>query len=216
MRPIAIARLLFFILMLSTLSMTARAQCITYNGEECLLPPSCLFPVIAGNSVIYGSNSILNFTLGDETPCLPYPPVGTSADDTFDAHMSVRLSSDGGNTFPFYVGMAHMIARYTTVSDNGVNRNIDAEILSMDLSSPTFPAGLLIRESPTLASTGPLASEIVQGGGRALHAHINLYTEMSVDNGQTWTPANAPLLMIYYESTPVKEASWGSLKAIYR
>jgi hypothetical protein len=146
---------------------------------------------------------------------MPYPPLGGSANVTFDAHADVYLSTDGGATSHDYSETAHMTAHYATISDDGTNKSVNAEILAMDVSGGTFPAGVLLRESPTLASVGPLASEAWESG-RAMHAALDVFTELSLDNGQTWTPASGALHMMYYESTPVQVTTWGSAKAIYR
>jgi len=114
-----------------------------------------------------------------------------------------------------YGGIAHLTIHYTTTSDNGTLKYVDAEILSMNVSGGSFPAGVQFRESPTLVSGGQLSSEVWQGALN-LHADLDVYTELSLNGGQTWTPANSVMHMIYYESTPTKEPTWGGLKATYR
>lgn len=62
----------------------------------------------------------------------------------------------------------------------------DTEMLSMDLTggSPFGPA--LIRESPTRPSTG-ISS--LTGGGFAIDSFFDIFTELSLDGGQTWLPS---------------------------
>src|SRR4029077_8041739 len=137
-------------------------------------------------AVTFGPQIAINmnaFRLIHENPCMPYPPLGTSTTAIFDASAGAFLTTDGGQSFHAYEGTAHMSAHYTTTSDNGVNKNVDAEILSLDLSGGTFPAGMQFRESPTLASVGSLASEAVLGGGLAMHADLDLFMEVSTNSG---------------------------------
>ena len=215
MRTFAITRLLFVVVLISILPVSARGQCVTYTGE-CLLPSDCVFPLVCDNGAWYGASWITGLSLGHESPCTPYPPLGSSTDLTFDAYVGACLTVVGISTSHGVSGMAQVTVRYTTLSDDGVTKDVDVEIVSMDVSGGTFPPGVLLRQSPTLASGGPLASQAVAGGGRLLHADFDLFTELSVDGGQTWTPASDPLHMVYYQSLPVKPSTWGSLKATYR
>jgi hypothetical protein len=84
----------------------------------------------------------------------------------------------------------------------------DTEMLSMSLSgvvmTPLGPMTMMIRESPTLASTGH--TTVTRGstapesghddeppmGGMPLfqiNSYFNVNTELSLDGGQTWIPA---------------------------
>ena len=69
------------------------------------------------------------------------------------------------------------------------------EILQLDLSGGGLPTGLMIRESPTLASTGITTYQYV-GGPYHIDSFFDVFTELSIDGGQTWTAGNAPLHLV--------------------
>jgi hypothetical protein len=68
----------------------------------------------------------------------------------------------------------------------------DTEMLSMGLIGG---GPFMIRESPTRASLGR-TSVVPDGGGYRIDSFFDIFTELSVDGGQTWapsTPPNSPL-----------------------
>lgn len=64
----------------------------------------------------------------------------------------------------------------------------DTEMLAMDLtgSSPLGP--FMIRESPTLRSTGRTTITDLGGGDFRIDSFFDVFTEMSIDGGATWFP----------------------------
>jgi PEP-CTERM motif len=76
----------------------------------------------------------------------------------------------------------------------------DTEIVSMDLTVQ-IPGGptIQIRESPTLPSPGQLAITSLPVGGEVIIAadsFFDVFTELSVDGGATWTPADGPMHLV--------------------
>jgi hypothetical protein len=67
-------------------------------------------------------------------------------------------------------------------------RVFDTEMLSLDISGPHLPPGVMIRESPTLASTGKTAITDLGGGNFRIGSFFDVFTEISLDGGQSWTP----------------------------
>jgi hypothetical protein len=66
-------------------------------------------------------------------------------------------------------------------------------MLSLDLSGGTLPAGVMIRESPTLQSTGQTKIRTYPAGGYIIDSFFDIFVEVSLDGGQTWTPeTNGP------------------------
>ena len=53
----------------------------------------------------------------------------------------------------------------------------------------------MIRESPTLASTGITTYQYI-GGPYHIDSFFDVFTELSIDGGQTWTAGNAPLHLV--------------------
>ncbi|MBI3837991.1 MAG: PEP-CTERM sorting domain-containing protein [Planctomycetia bacterium] len=59
------------------------------------------------------------------------------------------------------------------------------EMLSMDLNL----GGPMIRESPTLASLGQTTITDIGGGMFHIDSFFDVFTELSLDGGQTWMPS---------------------------
>jgi hypothetical protein len=74
---------------------------------------------------------------------------------------------------------------------SGGSTFFDTEMLSMTLVNVGF-SGCMIRESPTRASTGRTRMQDMGGGQWAIDSFFDVFTELSVDGGQTWTPATNP------------------------
>lgn len=61
----------------------------------------------------------------------------------------------------------------------------DTEMLQLDISNG-LPAGMQIRESPTLKSMGTTTITPAPGGGFAIDSFFDVFTELSLDNGLSW------------------------------
>lgn len=70
---------------------------------------------------------------------------------------------------------------------SGVTGTFDTEIVSMSLSGL---GGVMIRESPTLQSTGQ--STITDNGNGTFHvdSFFDVFTEISLDGGSSWIPSS--------------------------
>ena len=62
----------------------------------------------------------------------------------------------------------------------------DTELLQLNLSGDFNTRHVMIRESPTLQSTGRTMIEDNPGGGHLISSFFDIFTEISVDGGQTW------------------------------
>lgn len=79
----------------------------------------------------------------------------------------------------------------TTVVFNKVGNvtgTFQTEMLSMNLSGGSLPPGVMIRESPTLPSQGVTSITDIGGGLYNIDSFFDVFTELSIDGGQTWTP----------------------------
>jgi len=95
----------------------------------------------------------------------------------------------------------------------------DTEMLQLDISSG-LPPGMLIRESPTLQSLGTTTVTPASGGGFLIDSFFDVFTEVSLDNGQSWqVSTSAPPRMRFtgssqnnnlppFESDYVSPADW--------
>jgi hypothetical protein len=60
-------------------------------------------------------------------------------------------------------------------------------ISGLQMSGPNMPVGVMIRESPTLASNGG-GSCLPVPGGYMIDSFFDIFTELSVDGGNSWSP----------------------------
>jgi hypothetical protein len=137
--------------------------------------------------------------LGGQLPMLT-PGGNWTIDSFFDITYRIDLRR---GTDPFVehigVGTAHIVG----AAPGGVEpRVFDTEMLELNISGDFNPAShFLIRESPTLASTGKTTVEALPGGQFRIDSFFDIFTEMSVDGGQTWAeaipePSTALLLVL--------------------
>jgi hypothetical protein len=74
---------------------------------------------------------------------------------------------------------------------------INTEMLQLDISGGGLPGGVRIRESPTLASMGKttiLAD--TPSGPFHIDSFFDVFTELSIDGGQTWIPSGSAMHIV--------------------
>jgi hypothetical protein len=71
----------------------------------------------------------------------------------------------------------------------------DTELLQLDVAGGGLPQGMRLRESPTKASMGRTAISPRPGGGFIVDTFFDIWTEISLDDGQTWWPSAVPARM---------------------
>src|SRR5215831_8779903 len=115
------------------------------------------------------------------------PPLGTTQIHTFDSQLDFELSTDNGNTFQGVSAPATTTVSVTHSSDAEGIESYDTEMLSLDVQG--LPGGIRLRESPTLQSLGQTSIEPAPGG-YMVSSFFDVFTEISLDGGTTWTPAD--------------------------
>lgn len=126
----------------------------------------------------------------------PPGPGTTSIDSFFDVFTEIGLSLPGGLSQIRESPTRQSTIRTTNSgpTPTGDGTVFDTEMLSLDLSGGTLPPGLLIRESPTLPSLGKTSiRESPTLGLYHIDSFFDVFTELSIDGGQTWTPADGPM-----------------------
>jgi hypothetical protein len=187
---------------------------------DCQVPDHCGYtgPV----DVSFGapaSAGFRNLILIGATPCNAIPGHTGPAEENFDINYFVDITTDfvGWSTIS---GIAHGRVRREAVVSDFEQRDMDTELVQFDISDGPLPAGMMIRESPTLASPGHTRWSTFQWmpGFNTVHSFFDIFTELSQDGGQTWAPADrsARLTLESVSPTPTVAHSWGVLKLLYR
>ncbi|MFN0130023.1 MAG: hypothetical protein ACKV19_25440 [Verrucomicrobiales bacterium] len=127
------------------------------------------------------------------------PALGQSTIHSFGSTVSMMLSADGGTTFNPVENPAGVAVRVDSTHGVGDTRFFDTEMLQLDLVGGVaggLPPGVIVRESPTLASRGKTTIQEVPGGYQ-IDSFFDIFVELSIDNGQTWMPSEArPVRMV--------------------
>ena len=140
----------------------------------------------AGNSVVMRRVQIgdPDFDLLRISP----PALGSSKTATFDTTMFYEYSLDGGSTWvPEARAATCVMAIACTAGDT-----FDTEMLSISLNGLPPGSPVRLRESPTRASHGRTSIRAVPGGFH-VSSFFDIFTEVSIDGGTTWCPADRPV-----------------------
>ena len=191
--------------------------------EDCLPSPSSAYASTAhfnfsflGTTYDLSGLSLHNFSSCGSPPA---SVTGATATHSFTAVMDYIASVNGG---PAVSGSAPASAtlfnRFNSVALP--TRFFDTEMLQLDISGGGLPLAAMIRESPSLATTGTTKIEDLGSGTFRVDSFFDVFFELSLDGGVTWAPSlNAPGKMTLTGPgcpTPTRRHTWGHLKQIYR
>jgi len=146
--------------------------------------------------VVYANGVIRRNAVFDGFTATFLPPALGGTETNSFAGMAVHeVSIDGGvSYFPISAPVQYTVR--TVESDIvGLTRVFDTEVLRMDVSGGTLPPNAMIRESPTLASTGNTFITPDAGGYR-IDSFFDVFFELSLDFGQNWAPSTGPGHMV--------------------
>ncbi len=116
------------------------------------------------------------------------PLTGTAFYTAPNTLVALEVSQDGLDWSPV-LAQGPVQVRIQRTPDVGNTSTFDTEMLQLDLQGTSPDGPFLIRESPTLASTG--RHTIRPSGSRFLISSLfDVFLDLSIDGGQTWIPAN--------------------------
>lgn len=116
----------------------------------------------------------------------PRPAVGTvvSGDLDGDGLLDVTTSAGSG------VFAAPFKAQWRVRRDGPSTSRPTMDFALDELDFAALPIGVMLRESPTLLSTGQTRITELPDGRFAIESFFDIFTEISVDNGRSWLPAS--------------------------
>jgi len=148
--------------------------------------------------------STVKTRLSNPTGGISPPAPGQSVESFFDIFVELELDGlDGGPFSGSGVGSGSLsLHNIGSSGQDGVE--IDWESLSVTLrESPTLPSPreVMLRESPSKASVGHTAirESPTLPGHFLIDSFFDIFTELSVDGGQSWIPASSAM---HLESVP--------------
>ena len=103
-----------------------------------------------------------------------------------------KMSFFGGPTVMSTTPGDPASAKITGLLDAPPLHTYATEMLALNLGG--LPSGAMIRESPTLASPGGhTIKDTTPSGPYTIDSFFDVFTELSLDGGATWTPATGPV-----------------------
>jgi hypothetical protein len=123
----------------------------------------------------------------------PPPPIGGFINYTSPSTATIEYSRDGGLTFSNATATGNVAVRMTGAKNDGSSLFFDTEMLSLDLSGGSLPAGIRLRESPTRASLGRSTARFVENGAALVSSFFEVQIDVSANNGTSYVSNNAPI-----------------------
>ncbi len=112
-------------------------------------------------------------------------PSGANEIETFDSIATGMVSILGGAFQP--ITLAGPVQTIVFNKIGNVTGTFQTEMLALNLVGG---GGIMIRESPTLPSQGQTTITSIGGGQFRIDSFFDVFTELSIDGGQTWIPSN--------------------------
>ncbi len=111
---------------------------------------------------------------------------GTDEQEEFDSHFDANGSVNGGALFPIQGnGDVTTVVMGKAGNTTGTFQT-EMVVMTLTVSSPFGP--FKVRESLTLPSTGVTTITDIGGGMYHIDSFFDVFTELSIDGGQTWIP----------------------------
>jgi len=132
-----------------------------------------------------------NAVLGNFTNEVETPIDATHGQLDFDGTMTGQASDNGVPIAPPEILSGHF--QLLEQQNPSVPPTVDdgsLEMVAMNLSA-LVPLPVMIRESPTLASLGANTTTDIGGGLFRVDSFFDIFTELSLDGGSTWTPSQS-------------------------
>src|SRR5437899_936872 len=146
------------------------------------------YPIPSGGLVTLEGLVLSSPTASIAPPVAP-GTAGWIAGASFNAQ--TYMSFFGGPTLPSFNPGDTAAASITGLLDAPPLHTYSTEMLALNLGG--LPFGAMIRESPTLASTGGHAIQDPPPAGFRIDSFFDVFTELSLDGGASWIPATGPV-----------------------
>jgi hypothetical protein len=141
-----------------------------------------------------------SFSAGASPPTTPSAPVTSAYVATFNGQLVLTPPLVATTATHPLALPARMSERITLAATQGAVRTFDTELLTFELGDSTAPA--MVRESPSLASTGRTTITTLSGGRYRIETVYDVWLEISLDGGGTWQRAEAAVRMTLGLPTP--------------
>jgi hypothetical protein len=129
------------------------------------------------------------------TNCTAPPTiVGGTTTDSFSSIVQGNLSVNGVN-MGLVSGNAQVSIMVTLASVNGPVSTFSAQMNQLSISNFGGNPNIFIRIDPTTPSTGQTTETNLGGGNFQISSFFDVFIDLSLDGGLTWTPSTGATLM---------------------
>jgi hypothetical protein len=179
-------------------------------APEVFPTPACSWQAEGPTAFLSGDTAQLGLLLPDLSTLTGAIPLGSPPTGTFTSFFDVftEVSIDGG---PFVPGTGAV-----TIQGAGAPDTYFTQMTELNLSVGTA----LIRVDPITPSTGTTTITNLGAGGFQISSFFDVFTDLSLDGGTTWTPSSGQTVVELTESTPEPSTAWllggGILAAVGR
>jgi hypothetical protein len=133
-------------------------------------------------------------------------PVGPDIIETFDSMVTGLVELPGPMIVPLTL---HGPVTVRLFNYNGMTTGtFQTEMLQLDLVGTLMGNPVMIRESPTLPSLGQTTVTDIGGGQFRIDSFFDVFTELSLDGGQTWIPDSSGPTRVNLIPSPAMPALW--------
>jgi hypothetical protein len=161
-----------------------------------LPPPEGVYVSPADWHVLYANGIYLtDIRHSAFTASYPPPPPGESAIESFGSTLqgTAWIPNDPNPPIavPFDIPNVPVTVHIGWGSQVGDTTYYNTEMLQLNVTWSSPFGTVLIRESPTLASLGQTGIR-PNGGGYSIASFFDIFTELSLDEGNSWIPSTNP------------------------
>ncbi|MCX6879766.1 MAG: HYR domain-containing protein [Verrucomicrobia bacterium] len=159
-----------------------------FYAAELMPPSNSMWSLPPGGQISYANGVVVRNLAWRGFTASVQPPAtaGLDLSHSFGSQVEMEISMDGGLTWVSCVASANLQFSAVNNGADGDDTLYGMELVQIDISGGTLPAGIQVRESPTKASRGETRSEAVPGG-YLIDSFFDIFTEVSTDGGLTWS-----------------------------
>jgi hypothetical protein len=188
-------------------ALESRAPALLSATPDLTPPNSAYISPVTAPAIPYPNNIFTrNYFHFGLLPCPPPPILNERIIYASPGFVRFEVSLNGGRDYRQVSAEANTTVRLAHTADVEAIRFFDTEMLQLDIFGGDLPAGVRLRVSPTQRSLGNASIEDVPGGF-SLSSFFDIFTEISLDDGETWAAAFAPQRVVLARVSGIESAS---------